>query len=146
LQFITSSIFYVSSNFLEKNKPHCIPCSNFNDQSESEPDDENYIQRHILDCLGALILLKRKKFTMHSLESKIFFLAVLSVASLAAEEENNGHKNMQSQAEELMMRNFPSPDYVPTKLKLEKGGITESPASPRNASHWLCMHWAGIVG
>jgi hypothetical protein len=124
--------------FLEKFEPFFIP------QSIREPD-ENSIQRHILDCLGALINLKKKKSTIYNLESRVFFAAITMMASLAA----RGDQVVQDEQEEdnaLIMRNFPPPDYIPARKVMKNGCIPLPSASQQKASYWLCMHWAVCIG
>jgi hypothetical protein len=112
----------------------------------SEPD-ENKIQRHILDCLGALIELKKETSTLLSLESKIFFLAVSSMAALAAEEILAAPKaDTQGHAEAIILRNFPSAKFIAAKLDLKVGRMSVPSGRRQNASNWLCMHWVAVVG
>jgi hypothetical protein len=131
--------------FLEKFEPFFIPLTD--GQSVREPD-ENSIQRHILDCLGALINLKKKKSTIHNHESKVFFAAISFMATSASKGENLGKtgQDKQEDGSALIMRNFPPRDYIPER-KVRKNGSISLPVVPQQkASHWLCMHWVACLG
>jgi hypothetical protein len=132
-------------DFFEKFEPCFIARSD--EQSIREPD-ENNIQRHILDCMGAPINLKRKKSTWYCLESRIFFAAVSSMATSAIKGENLGTsaKDKQGEGNALIIRNFPPPDFSSAPKGIKKGRSALSLIAQQKASHWLCMHWIACIG
>jgi hypothetical protein len=78
--------------------------------SGSVGPDENRIRRHVLDCLGVLIYMQRKRDAIECFETKVFWAAISSVGNMGANlDESDCTSSHGNIVEEILLRNFPSP-------------------------------------